>query len=145
MPRRWKDALHLPPPKNIDDVFTTAGPDGISAAEDAGAVLAQVAVLADAIRTTSYNQPEALGAEVVSALRNAGSGPWPSTAGAALENLTSMFENLSGRLGDLRPADWNKSASTPEGSITLIELVRAVARVSADRLARVERTVNSFR
>ncbi len=145
MPRRWKDALHLPPPKNIEEVFTTVGPDGVSAAEDCGAVLAQVATLTNAIRTTSYNAPEALDSTVVAALANQGSGPWPATAGAALENLTAAFENLDNRLKDLKANDWNKTAPTPSGSISLIDLVRGVARVSADRLARVERTVQSFR
>ena len=79
MPRRWKDALHVPAPKSIEDLLLTPGTDGVNVAEHLGATIAMIGILQDAIRTTSYNIPEQLGPEVSTAVRNAGSGPWPET------------------------------------------------------------------
>jgi len=89
MPRRWDEALYVAPPKNIEDFFTEAGPDGISAAEDAGATLALVSILQDAIRTTSYNShpqrqlidtPASGRRTTLARLRNSAPGP-PSPPG----------------------------------------------------------------
>lgn len=143
MPRRWADALYVAPPKNIEDFFAEVGPDGVSAAEDAGATLALVGILQDAIRTTSYNSPEALGSEVVAAMANNGSGPWPPSAADATESIEALMESLAERLDALHTSDWGKSASTPDGSVTLTELLRGAVRVAAERLARAERTIRS--
>ena len=143
MPRRWTDALHVPAPKNIEDFFTVPGPDDVSAAEDTGATLALVSILETAIRTTSYNTPEALGSDVVGAMANTGSGPWPTSASAALDSIEALMEGVAERLEKLNTNDWGKTASTPQGSVTLTDLARGAVRVTADRLARTERTIRS--
>jgi hypothetical protein len=142
MPRRWKEALHVHPPKNIDDFYSEPGPTGESAASDVGAALEQVRVLADAIRTTSYNVPEALGGEVETAMKDAGTGPWPPTAGEALHDMERLMEDLGDRLESLQPHDWAKRASTPSGSdVSVEQLGQATTRVLATRLARVAQTI----
>lgn len=152
MPRRWKEALYLPPPKSIDDVFTEADPNGICVAEEAGAMLAMLAVLEPAIRTTSYNDPELLTTEVQAAVKNDGAGPWPSSAKDALQSIEERFESLIDLVNSLNPRDWTKSASiksptgpSVSGRLTMTELIQGASRVSAERLARAEKAVASFR
>ena len=41
MPRRWKSALHVAPPKDIDELFGKSIGDQPAAAEHSGAALAQ--------------------------------------------------------------------------------------------------------
>ena len=54
MQRRWKDAVHVPADKNIDDFFAVETDDG-SIAEHLGAAIAQLRILRPALRTTAYN------------------------------------------------------------------------------------------
>ena len=143
MPRRWKDAMRVAPPKNIDDYFAVNGEHG-SAAEHLGAVIAQLSTLSDAIRTTSYNVPEPLTSSVVSAASNTGSGPWPQSASAGLAELTDLFETLTGQLQQLNPRDWNKSADAGSTMLTVLALAQGASRVAADRLAIVERTIRTL-
>lgn len=142
MPRRWNDGLRVSPPKNIDEYFTVAGDRG-TAAEHAGAAIAQLSILRDAIRTTSYNLPESLPTEVVSAAANAASGPWPESAGDALAELTEIFETLEKQLKQLNPRDWNKSADAGSAMMTVLALAQGASRVAADRLAIVEETIRT--
>jgi len=141
MPRRWKKAMHVRPPKNVEDFYTVETDDGRTAAGDVGAALTQVRLLADAIRTTSYNVPETLGPEVETAIRDAGSGPWPPSASDALEQMESLMNDLGDRLEALQPQDWAKRAKTPTGEVSLQQLGQATTRVLATRLARVDRTI----
>lgn len=144
MPRRWKEALHVPAPKSIEDVFTMEGPDGTSAAEHLGAAIASSATLLGALRTTSYNIPEPLGADVASAAHNAGSGPWPKTAADGLAELTSTLEATLAKLQELTPSDWNKSADAGNESFTVLALAQGASRVAADRLAAVDRIISTL-
>lgn len=155
MPRRWKDAIRVEAPKNIEDYFTVAGPDG-SAAEHVGAVVAQLTILSNAIRTTSYNVPEPLPPEAAIAVKNGGSGPWPATASDALSQLRIAFEGLEDQLKTLKSHDWNKSANVLTGgtpvdgvpsrsgeSLTVLQLAQGASRVAAERLPVVERAIRS--
>lgn len=155
MPRRWKEAIRVDPPKNIEDYFTVAGTDG-SAAEQVGAVIAQLKILSNAIRTTSYNVPEPLPPEAAVAVENRGSGPWPETAADALAQLREIFTVLEEQLGALKPHDWNKSANVLTGttpvdgvptpsaqSLTVLQLAQGASRVAADRLPLVERIIRN--
>lgn len=142
MPRRWKEALSVAPPKNIEDFYAKSGPSGDSAASDVGAALEQVRVLADAVRTTSYNDPSPLSSEVETALKDEGTGPWPPTADAALDQIEVLMEELGDRLEALQPNDWAKRASTPSGTdVSIEQLGQATTRVLATRLARVAQTI----
>ena len=144
MPRRWKEALRVSAPKNIDEVFTSAGPDGISAAEHMGAAISMVQVLANAIRTTSYNVPETLGTEVASAALNAGSGPWPNSAHDGLSELTTLMEQIGEQLSQLSPSDWNRSADSGTQTFTILALAQGVTRVTAERLALVDGVIDTL-
>ncbi|MFT7475616.1 MAG: hypothetical protein ACI81L_002555 [Verrucomicrobiales bacterium] len=144
MPRRWKDALRVAPPKNIDDYFSVAGDDGTTAAEHVGATIAQLDLLSSAIRTTSYSIPEPLGSEVAAAVANNGSGPWPATAAEGLAALTSQFEALHEQLTKVSMSDWNKSADSGRTTLTVVALAQGASRVAADRLAVVERTIRTL-
>lgn len=143
MPRRWKDAMHLPPPKSAEDYFTLEGPDG-TPAEHLGAAIAQLRLINDAIRTTSYNVPESVGPDVQSAVADQGSGPWPSSAHGGLSDLVEQFEAIGERLGALSASDWNKSASAPSGNLTVLAIAQGASRVAANRLAIFERTLQAL-
>jgi len=152
MPRRWKDALYVQPPKNIEDYFSVEGPEG-TMAEHVGAAIAQIRVLRGAVRTTSYNVPDPLEPEVLVAVGDKGSGPWPKSANEGLTDLLAEYEALKAEFDNLKPSDWNKSADlkpqdgdkTAHGrSFTIVDLARAVSRVSAERLGKVERTVRKL-
>ena len=140
MPRRWKDGLRVQPPLNIDDFFSVDGGSG-SAAEHLGAAIVQLTTISEAIRTTSYNVPEALSTEVVTAVSNTGSGPWPSSAKAGLQEITSIVEKLTEQMEQLNPRDWNKSADAGSTMLTVLALAQGASRVAADRLAIVDRTI----
>jgi len=144
MPRRWKDVLRVAPPKNIDDYFSVAGDDGTTAAEHVGAALAQLELLSNAIRTTSYNIPEPLGSEVAAAVQNDGSGPWPATAAEGLDALTTLFEAMHDQLTKVNTSDWNKSADAGRTTLTVVALAQGASRVAADRLAAVEQTIRTL-
>ena len=143
MPRRWKDALSVPKPKDIDDYFTLTGDDG-TAAEHVGAAIAQLVILREAIRTTSYNIPEPLETSVTAAVDNTGSGPWPPSVDEGLTELTEQFERLLAQLKSLNPSDWNKSADAGNRTLTISALAQGASRVAADRLAIVERTIRTL-
>lgn len=144
MPRRWKDAIRVDPPKNIEDYFNVSGPDG-NPAELVGAVIAQLKILDDAIRTTSYNIPETLPPEAAAAAQNLGSGPWPASAGDARDQLTEAFENLEARLRQLNTHDWTKSArvepSETGATLSVLQLAQGASRVAATALPIVERSI----
>jgi len=140
LPRRWKEALRVPAPDNIDDVLTVEGPDG-TVAEHLGAAIAQIRILRDAVRTTSYNVPEPLGAEVATAAANRGSGPWPETTKSGLSDLTNELEALLEQLKGLKAHDWNKSADADRTTLSVLQLAQGCSRVGAERLAVAERTI----
>lgn len=144
MPRRWKDALHVPAPKNIDDVFTMEGPNGVSAAEHLGAAISLSRIVLDALRTTSYNIPEPLGPDVAAAVQNSGSGAWPATAAEGLADLTKTMEDLLEKLQELTPSDWNKSADSAGQSFTVLALAQGASRVAADRLTAVDQIITAL-
>lgn len=134
----------MPAPKNIEDLFTTPGPDGTSVAEHTGAAISMIATLQDALRTTTYNVPEALSPEVATAARNAGSGPWPSSAESGLDSLISVFEQLLEQLERLSANDWNKAAESGSESLTVLALTQGASRVAAERLNAVDKIVTSL-
>ena len=144
MPRRWKDALHVPAPKTIEDIHLTPGSDGISVAEHLGATIAMTRILQDAIRTTSYNIPEPLRPEVAAAVQNSGSGPWPETAQVGLASLTAAMEELLDQLKRLSPHDWNKSADAGRETFSILKLAQGASRVAADRLMAVDSLVETL-
>lgn len=144
MPRRWKEALHVAPPKSIDEVFSEPGPDGSSAAEHMGAAIAMTEALIDAIRTTAYNVPEPLGPEAATAIHNAGSGPWPASPHVALNTLDGLMEDLLEQLKRLSPSDWNKSADAGSETFTILALAQGASRVAAERLNAVERIIDAL-
>jgi len=155
MQQRWKDAIRVDPPKNIEDYFSVEGPDG-SAAEHVGAVIAQIGAISNAIRTTSYNVPEPIASEAAAAVQNKGTGPWAASAADGLANLQTTFEELLARLKQLNPNDWNKSAKVLTGAapadgvsqesgqmLNILQLARGATRVAAERLPIVERTIRT--
>lgn len=134
----------MPAPKNVDEVFTIAGPDGTSAAEHLGAAISMITILVDAVRTTSYNVPEPLGPEVATAVHNAGSGPWPDSAETGVSSLTTTTEQLLEQLQQLSPSDWNKSADSGTETFTVLALAQGASRVAAERLAAVDRIIGGL-
>ena len=155
MPRRWRDAIRVDPPKKVDDFFTVEGPDGRSAAEHVGSVIAQLTLLSRAIRTTSYRVPEPLSADVAAAVNNLGSGPWPQSASEGLSQLDDIFAELETQLKQTKTYDWNKAASvttsgapadgvpSTSGSLSVLELAQGASRVAAEHLPLAERILRS--
>lgn len=140
MQRRWKDAVHVPADKNIDDFFAVETDDG-SIAEHLGAAIAQLRILRPALRTTAYNVPEALDSEVAAAAANLGSGPWPTSTKAGLADLFAELDAIKTELESINTRDWAKQAQAGSTSVTLLQLAQGTSRVAADRLTKVERLV----
>lgn len=140
LPSRWRGAFRIDPDLDIDieDLFTVAAKDGTSLAEHCAAVIAQLGVLRDAIRTTTYPVPETLDDQVAAAVANRGSGPWPSSAREALNAISAELNSLSEQLRLVKTNDWKKAATCGGTSFTVIQLAQGTSRVAADRLRAVE-------
>lgn len=137
MPRRWSAALYLASTAS-DDAFTRPGDDGLSAAQHAGAMLAQVDVLAAAIRSTSFKRDEVLGPDVLVAIADEGSGPEAGSIDVALKAIDAAMDELAAKLESLSTSDWNTDARTVDGTVTLVSLVQGAARVTVERLRKTE-------
>ena len=145
MPRRWSDAICLPAPQNIEDVFTEEGPGGIVIADEMGAAIHQMELLDLAIRVTSYLDPEPLPDGTVDAAADRLSGSRPKNAAQAIADIVEVNESAYKRLSDLRMADWSKSGTQNGVTMNISDLAKGVSRVNAERLARATRAVESFR
>lgn len=145
MPRRWNEAIRLPTPKSIADFFTEPSPDGIVIADEMGAAIHQLKILDLAIRVTSYLEPEPFPDGTVDATFDRLSGPRPTSAAEAVDEIMAVNEATYGRLTDLRMSDWNKQGAQDGVSLTITDLAKGVSRVNAERLARATRAVASFR
>ena len=143
MQRRWKDAVHVSADKNIEDYFAIETDDG-SIAEHIGAAITQLRTLRPALRTTAYNNPEPLDSEVAAAAANLGSGPWPSSTRAGLDELFSELDAIAGELETINTQDWNKTTNAGSTSLTLLQIAQGTSRVAANRLAIVERLVRQL-
>ena len=137
MPRRWSAALYLASTAT-DDTFTRPGADGLSAAQHTGAMLAQIDMLTEAIRATSFNRDEVLGSETLAAMADEGSGPEASSVDAGLKAIDAAMDALAAKLESLSTSDWNTDARTVDGTVTLVSLVQGAARVAAERLRKTE-------
>ena len=115
-------------------------------AEHCGAAIAQIDVLALAIRTTLYTSPDPLEDQVVAAVSNAGTGPWPKTAREALNKVSSSLKQLREELELINTSGWNRSATShlEMQSFTVLTLARGSSRVAAERLIAVESLVREL-
>lgn len=145
MPRRYKDALTLPPDENVADIFTVPGGDGTTVAEHLGAAIALLETLRQAARTTGYLEAEALDASVEAAMQDSGTGPWPAAAKAGREQLEEIAESFADQLEGMPTSSWSRSASGPSGSITMSQLAQGGVRVLAGRLGAIERVISQVR
>ena len=144
MSRRWNEDIYVAPPQSIDDFFAAEGPSGIVIADELAAAIRQVAILSDAIRATSYIEPEPLPDLVLEAIANQLDGPRPSNAATGLAELTEINEEIYQRLTALRMSDWSREAMWGSEVISLSDLTRGVSRVNAERLSRATRTLQAM-
>ncbi len=144
MSRRWNEDLHVSKPQSIDDFFDVPGADQMIIADELGAAIRQVQILNEAIRSTSYIEPEPLPELVLEAMADQLDGPRPESAKAGLAELTALNDEVYKRLTDLRMADWSKEAHWGSRVISISDLARGVSRVNAERLARATRTLNAL-
>lgn len=135
--------MHVSAEKNIEDYFAIETDDG-SIAEHMGAAIAQLRILRPALHTTAYNTPEPLDAEVAAAAANLGSGPWPSSAKAGLDEFFAECDAVKEELESIKTRDWSKSTQAGSKSMTLLQIAQGTSRVAADRLAIVERLVRQL-
>ena len=143
MSRRWSEAIRVAPPHNIEDYFAAKAPDGLTLADEMGAVITQVTILTHAIRATSYLEPEPLPDLTLEAMRNELDGDRPASATAGLAQIVAINDEVYGRLKDLRMADWKNTATSGSESISITDLAKGVSRVNAERLARATRTLDA--
>lgn len=143
MQRRWKDAMHVPVDKNIEDFFRVETDSG-SIAEHIGAAIAQLQILHPALRTTSYNVPEPLEPNVAAAVANQGSGPWPSSAKDGLADLFNELDAIKSELEGINVRDWTKTTQAGSTTLSLLAIAQGASRVAANRLAIVERLVRQL-
>lgn len=146
MPGRWVDGFRVDPELDIEDFYTVPGSTGMTIAEHCGAAIAQIDVLALAIRTTLYTSPDPLDDQVVAAVSNAGTGPWPKTAREALNKVSSSLKQLREELELINTSGWNRSATShlEMQSFTVLTLARGSSRVAAERLIAVESLVREL-
>lgn len=144
MSRRWNEDIYVSKPQSIDDFFTVTGPSDIVIADELGAAIRQVAILEEAIRATSYIEPEPLPDLVLEAMADELDGPRPSSATAGLAELTKLNDDIYERLSNLRMVDWKREARWGSEVISLTDLTRGVSRVNAERLSRATRTLQAM-
>ena len=101
-------------------------------------MLAQVDVLAAAIRSTSFKRDEVLGPDVLVAIADEGSGPEAGSIDVALKAIDAAMDELAAKLESLSTSDWNTDARTVDGTVTLVSLVQGAARVTVERLRKTE-------
>lgn len=145
MSRRWKEAIYVAPPENIEDFFTLESPDGLVLADEMGAAIAQVTILANAIRTTSYVESEPLPDLAIEAMQDELDGDRPPSAGAAIAAITSINDEVYGRLKDLRMVAWKNESTGESRTVSITDLAKGVSRVNAERLARATRTLEQVK
>lgn len=145
MSRRWNDDIYVAPPQNLEDFFAVEGPDGMTIADEMGATIAQVTILNEAVRTTSYIEPEPLPEFTIEAIADQLDGPRPASAAAGLSKITAINVEAYGRLTDLRLVDWKKEATWGSHVVSITDLARGVSRVNAERLARASRVLEAVR
>ncbi len=136
MPRRFAEALELAAPKTAQQVIHLA-------AEDIGALLAQLAVLDEAVHTTVDHDADPLGADVDAAVADRGRGLPVEDAPTALAEIEVVTSRLADRLDSLSADGWNRSASSPSARYEVTDLARGAVRVAAERLRTTERAVQS--
>ena len=144
MSRRWNDDLYVAPPQSMNDFFELEGPSGAVIADDLGAAINQVSILSNAIRLTSYIEPEPLPDHVIEAMANELGGPRPANASTGLLNLTEINDEVYERLSKLRMTDWSREAMWGSEVISINALARGVSRVNAERLSRASRTLQAL-
>ena len=144
MARRWNEDLYVSPPRSLDDFFDQAGSGGLVVASELGAAIRQVTLLGQAVRTTSYLEPEPLADLVLDAAANKLEGPSPKSASEGLEEITAINTEAYERLKDLRMTDWQNEARAGSKSISVTNLARGISRVNAERLARAARCLASL-
>lgn len=136
MPRRYAEALELAAPKTAHEVFHLA-------ADHIGALLAQLAVIDDAVHRTSDHEADRLGAEVDSAIADRGRGLPVDRVETALAEIERVTSALADRLDGLSAGDWNRSAPTPTATYSITELAQGAVRVAAERLRATERSIRA--
>ena len=145
MSRRWNDDIYLAPPQNLEDFFTQEGPEGITIADEMGATVAQITILNEAVRNTSYIDPEPLPELVIEAMANKLDGQRPASAAAGLSKIMALNVEVYGRFTELRLVDWKKEAAWGSHVVSITDLARGVSRVNAERLARASRVLEAVR
>ena len=143
MSRRWREAIRVPKPHNIEDFYTAEAAGGLVLADEMGAAITQTTILMNAIRTTSYLEPDPLPDLTVEAMRNELTGERPPSAVDAIEQIAGITDEVYRRLKDLRMADWKNEATWGSMTISISDLAKGVSRVNAERLARATRTLAS--
>ncbi len=144
MAKRWKDAIYVPPPLNIEDFFTVESPAGIVIADEMGATIHQLTILSKAVRTTSYLETEPLDDDVLDAMQDRLSGDRPNTATSALASIISLNEEVYERLTAMRMVDWKNSANSGSVTVSMPDLARGLSRVNAERLSRAIRALDAI-
>lgn len=143
MSRRWPEAIYVPKPHNIEDFYTVEAAGGLVLADEMGAAITQTTILMNAIRTTSYLEPEDLPEQTLKAMRNELIGERPPSAIDAIAQIIEINDEVYSRLKGLRMADWKNEATQQGTTISMSDLAKGVSRVNAERLARATRTLAS--
>lgn len=144
MKRRWSEDIYLAPPQSVEDFFSSPAADGVRIDQEMGAAIRQLELLAHAIRTTSYIEPEPLEDSVPEAVRNELDGTPPASVKAGLVRISELNEDIYERLASIRMVDWKNEASSGSMTFDMSDLAKGVSRVNAERLMRAKNALTAL-
>ena len=124
----------------------TPGPDGESMISLCNRALRAVSMLAaEAERLATHVDPVSPAAAFEPETWSDTTGP-AATMTESTDVIARTANDLADRLDGLQPNEWNRSAAiTGGGSITLVEIVQAIAREGIETLRRAERQLEWLR
>ena len=118
MPRRYREIIGARAPLSGE----LQGESGVGA--EIGSMMAQLAVIDDAVRSTTWNDPPRLGSDVVAAIADTAEGPDVASAHEALDRIEHLTTTLADRLDAMALDEWNRTAESDQGPLSINELAQ---------------------
>lgn len=135
MPGRYAEIIGVGAPLTGEQLLESG------AAAEIGSMLAQLAVIDGAVRSTSWNDPPRLGSDVDAAIADTADGPAVTSAREALDRIEELMTTLADRFDGMALDEWNRTAESAHGPLSMNELAQGAVRVAAERLLATERAI----
>jgi hypothetical protein len=147
-PRRFAQVLRpIGDDDAIDELASQPGPDGASALDLVGALVARWAVQRRALHQLLIAEAPTVDAAAVDASLPAAHGAGAATdVESALAAVGHEAEALAAAVGDTPTSGWARTGTTGAGATTTsLDVVRAAVRAGRDTLDAVQRTLAAVR